>query len=209
MLIDLLYKWPAPVVVEKNSLLQHTNKHVCAQCPCCPVYVPTTIRHALWWHSCTPHIFKNVWYAQHSFLSSNIWRLFQYSEKKKCLKKSQVAQIKYWLYVLFSWFNKPVVMQQCFSLCLYWTYLPPKGFLPLACLKEKGSNSKAPAKVNTGQTPKNDILCSHQVFLKVTLYGVYGFTHFWCVFTEYAECLHITCPFPSLCTANNWSSPFS
>lgn len=38
---------------------------------------------------------------------------------------------------------------------------------------------------------------------------MYGFTPIWCVFTERAEGFHITCPFPSLCTANNWSSSFS
>lgn len=29
MLMKLLYKWPVPEIVEKNSLVQHTNKQSC------------------------------------------------------------------------------------------------------------------------------------------------------------------------------------
>lgn len=137
MLMDLLYKWPAPEMPEKNSSVQHTNKQICVHIAPAVLFVSQPQLEMHFDDSqfyFFPHIFKNVCYAQHWFLSWNLWRLLQYNAEWKCLKKSQVTLIKYWLYVLFSWFNKPLVMQQCYSPCSYWTYLPPKVFLPPACL---------------------------------------------------------------------------
>lgn len=125
--------------------------------------------------------------------SGNVW------------KKSKVSLIKYWLRALFSWFNKPLVMHQFLPLHSCWTCLSPEGSLPpskparyqLAFVKKKKGGGNSTGKGQHRSHAKNDICCSHRVFLKVTLHWVYGFTPIRCVLTEHAEGLRTTCPFPS------------
>lgn len=104
-------------------------------------------------------------------------------------KKSQVTPIKYWLYTfsvlgLISHWSCNSTSLRAYSGPIY----PPKASSCLHdCMISAGLCQKMQKKnsTNKGQhrsDAKENILCSHGVFLKVTLLGVYGFTPIWCYF---------------------------
>lgn len=68
MLMDLLYKWPAPAMLEKNSSVQNTNKTSCVHVAPTVLFV-SQAQLEMHFDDCqffyfSLHVLKNVWYAQ-------------------------------------------------------------------------------------------------------------------------------------------------
>lgn len=98
MLMKLLYKWPVPEMLEKNSWVQHTNKQAC-------VHIAPTVL-----FMSQPQLemhFDDNWFfyffhtslKMHDMHNTNFFQEI-YGDRSdntqwKCLKKSQVALIKY------------------------------------------------------------------------------------------------------------------
>lgn len=80
----------------------------------------------------------------------------------------KVHPIKYWLYVLFSWFNKAPVMQQCLLLLNRLLSPLPQVYLPVPVRYQLTFVRKVQRKPYNNMYP-------HWVFCKVTLNEVYGF----------------------------------
>ncbi len=113
MLMDLLYKWPAPAMVEKNSSVQHTNRQSCVHIAPAVLFMsqPQLEMHFddSQFFCFFSRIFKNVWYAQHSFFfqeicggcsdikqSGNVWKNHKWLKSNIDCTFSFLGLISHW-----------------------------------------------------------------------------------------------------------------
>lgn len=109
----------------------------------------------------------------HDIQNSNLFREIFGGHRDIMLSRNvleiKVHPIKYWLYVLFSQFNKPPVTQQCLLLLNHLLSPPPTSLSPCACKVSIDLCQKRCRK-----NPYNNMY-PHWVFRKVTLNEVSRF----------------------------------
>lgn len=133
MLMDLPWKWPAPTMPKKNSSVQRADKQSCVHVAPAVLFISVP---QLGMHFDDSHFFYFFFpYASlkmHDIQNSNLFREIFGGHCDIMLSRNvleiKVHPIKYWLYVPFSWFNKPPVMQQCLLLLNHLLSPPLKSF---------------------------------------------------------------------------------